>query len=208
MAEKRYVRLALAESAAEEVRIAAKQFEILKGGLDDNATPDLRLLALRSENQLATAKQKAALVMLPAVEVRVLTMHTDDDAARKIKAQSDLLSEFHDNQVDALTGRGVVDSDGKAAPARKSDMTPDAALKLCDTIAEVGLRMEGLRRELLRSVLSDKQSGDQIEEMIRTCTPTELSLVLLAASRPDLLPTFCVVQSAALLTSVSEPIAA
>ena len=122
------------------------------------------------------------------VLVRVITIHPEDDEFKRVQATVLLMEQFCSAQEFALKGVPVyLDPKQEARVPEKCLLSDDEIDKQIATITRLRVKANDHRRELLRQILSVKQTGEEIEEIIASCTTEDVELIFLAATNPNAL---------------------
>jgi hypothetical protein len=120
------------------------------------------------------------------VEVRVVSQHPTDDKLRQQLYRVEALWDWCDGQDRVACGYWQADPEtGKNVwiPPSLGAGDIDRAI---ETSSGVKVRRDEARRELCKLVLADKLSGQQVEEMLESCTIADIQRIFQAAKGIDL----------------------
>lgn len=120
------------------------------------------------------------------VQVRVISQHESDDEVRVKLSELDDLWDWIESQDKLIRGFWKSDAENKPTEWVPPAYKPDDVEKAVSVKAKLSAKRDKLRRELAILQLSDKQTKEQIEGMLRQCSLPEIRVLYWAMKNVDM----------------------
>ena len=119
------------------------------------------------------------------LSVRVVTRHPEDDAMNRQLYRVEGIWDWCDAQTRALQGYTKRDPKTGDIVWVTPTISAENVDKTADTLAGVRIKRDEACRDLFKMVLSDKMSGEQVEEVLYSCDVGTVTRIFEAAKGID-----------------------